>query len=480
MATPDLLGSQGTFTLFTTRPSGGTFKEGGRRVRLEREPRHPDSGSLRHFLAELEGPPNDLLQDSPCLRVPVSLTELDERHARVRVGTEERVLAVGQTSDWIPLRFPALPGIAIRAICRMVLTELGEEVSLYVTPLHLDPEHPAMPISHPPYYAPYLARKVGPFATAGLAEDTWAMNEGVIDGQAFLDQTYAIDGEREAMLSASLETVRQGAVVCVFDATDRIQHMFWRAMEQGHPAEHADAIERLYEHNDALLGRIRSRLAPADALIVLSDHGFASFRRGMNLNAWLLAQGYLVLQPDRNGTAEWLRDVDWARTRAYALGLTGIFLNLRGREGAGIVAPADAEALRREIRDRLEGLVDADTGEIAVREAFDPAALATGPYLERAPDLIVGYNRGYRASWDGATGVVAGPVFSDNTRPWSGDHCIDPRLVPGVIFSDRPIRTPDPSLVDLAPSALWLFGLETPGYMDGKVLFDPLDFQEAP
>jgi predicted AlkP superfamily phosphohydrolase/phosphomutase len=251
-------------------------------------------------------------------------------------------------------------------------------------------------------------------------------------------------------------------------------------MEQGHPAEHADAIERLYEHNDALLGRIRSRLAPADALIVLSDHGFASFRRGMNLNAWLLAQGYLVLQPDRNGTAEWLRDVDWARTRAYALGLTGIFLNLRGREGAGIVAPADAEALRREIRDRLEGLVDADTGEIAVREAFDPAALATGPYLERAPDLIVGYNRGYRASWDGATGVVAGPVFSDNTRPWSGDHCIDPRLVPGVIFSDRPIRTPDPSLVDLAPSALWLFGLETPGYMDGKVLFDPLDFQEAP
>ena len=133
------------------------------------------------------------------------------------------------------------------------------------------------------------------------------------------------------------------------------------------------------------------------------------------------------------------------------------------------------DQLRHEIAEGLRGLRDEEEDEVAVREAFDPAALASGPYLERAPDLIVGYNRGYRASWDGATGVVAGPVFSDNTKAWSGDHCIDPRLVPGVLFCNRPVKAEDPALIDIAPSTLWLFGLNPPAYMDGKVLFKAED-----
>jgi predicted AlkP superfamily phosphohydrolase/phosphomutase len=351
-------------------------------------------------------------------------------------------------------------------------------VSLYVAPINLDPERPAMPIAHPSYYARYLAARIGPFATLGLAEDTWALNEGVTDDATFLAQTYDIDREREAMCHAALDRLDRGALVCVFDATDRIQHMFWRDIDPGHPAgrgretaPHRDAIRALYQHNDALIGRVRARLGKEDVLVVLSDHGFASFRRGVNLNRWLLREGYLRLKPGADGRQPWLRDVDWSGTRAYVLGLTGLFLNVAGREAQGIVAPgAEAAALKQDLMARLRGMQDEADGAVAITEAFDTAALYDGPYLANAPDLIIGYNAGYRISWDGATGVVAGEVFEDNTRPWSGDHGIDPRLVPGVLFCNRRITTPDPSIIDLAPTALGLFGITPPAYMQGRVL----------
>jgi predicted AlkP superfamily phosphohydrolase/phosphomutase len=163
--------------------------------------------------------------------------------------------------------------------------------------------------------------------------------------------------------------------------------------------------------------------------------------------------------------------VDWSRTRAYSIGLTGLFLNLRGREASGIVAPgAEAAALKREIMGKLGGLRDPGHDAVGIREAFDTATLYDGPYTGNAPDLLIGYNAGYRISWDGATGVVSGPVFSDNTKPWSGDHCIDPRLVPGVFFCNRPVDAAEPALVDIAPTALRLFGVEPPAYMDGRPL----------
>jgi len=396
---------------------------------------------------------------------------------------EAHELEVGELSEWIEVHFRAAPGIKVRGLVRLMLTEAGEHVSLYVTPIHLDPGKPAMPISHPGYYATYLAKKLGPFATLGLAEDTWALNEGVIDDGAFLRMTYDIDREREEQFFVALDRLRSGALVCVFDATDRIQHMFWRYLEEGHPAapatngdgppEHADAIEVLYRHNDAMLGRICEKLKDGDLLVVLSDHGFNSFRRGVNLNAWLHANGYLALKEGGDGSVEWFRDVDWSRTKAYALGLTGLYLNLEGREAQGTVGRGEpAAALKRELIEKLTGLEDAERGDIAIRELFDTSALYSGPYLEAAPDMLVGYNAGYRISWDGATGVVEGPVLEDNVKPWSGDHCIDPRLVPGVLFCNEPIDRDDPALIDLAPTALWAFGVEPPAHMDGKVLFE--------
>jgi predicted AlkP superfamily phosphohydrolase/phosphomutase len=478
MCVPDLLGTQGTFTLLTTRPSNGRFKEGGTRIEL----RQNGEG----FAAMLEGPPNSFVAGEPTLTVPLSIRAVGDR-ARVSVNGHQHTLEIGKLSDWMTLTFAAAPLIKVNGICRMLVIEMGDHVSLYVTPINIDPEKPAMPISHPPYYSTYLAKKIGQYSTLGLAEDTWALNEGVIDDGTFLQQSYDIDAERERMFFAGLDTLRQGSVVCVFDATDRIQHMFWRYLDPTHPAgrgretaEHRDAIEALYKHNDALVGKVVERLKEGDVLMVLSDHGFNSFRRGVNLNSWLLANGYLALKPGADGSGEWLRDVDWSHTRAYALGLTGMFLNVKGREAHGIVDSGEAAAqLRKELAAKLSGLADQECGAVGITEAFETQSLYSGPYLRNAPDLLIGYNAGYRTSWDCATGVVSGPVFEDNLKPWSGDHCIDPRQVPGVLFCNRAIESTDPALIDIAPTALHLFGIEPPGYMEGKVLMGGASMRKA-
>jgi predicted AlkP superfamily phosphohydrolase/phosphomutase len=472
MCVPDLLGTQGTFLYYTTRGGGDALGEGGIRVAL--------SGAGDRFEAAITGPENTFRAGKPRLEIPLAVTvDRTARRARVTAGNAAIELPERQLSEWVTLTFPVMPGIKLSGICRMMLTEVGEHVSLYVTPLNLDPERPAMPISHPTYYAPYLAKKIGPYATLGLAEDTWGLNEGIVDDSTFLKLTYDIDREREAMLHAALERLRSGALVCVFDATDRIQHMFWRYTEKGHPgdgtagrAEHADAIEQLYRHNDAVLGRLAERLRPDDVLIVLSDHGFTSFRRGVNVNGWLHANGYLALKDGADGSGEWLADVDWSRTRAYGLGLTGMFLNLKGREAQGIVAPGgEAEQLKAELIAGLSGLRDPVNGEAALSAVYDPARLYSGPYLGNAPDLLLGFNHGYRISWGSATGVVAGPVCEDNPKPWSGDHCVDPRLVPGVLFCNRRIDRDDPALIDIAPTILRVFGVTPPAHMDGRPLF---------
>jgi predicted AlkP superfamily phosphohydrolase/phosphomutase len=471
MGVPDLFGSQGTFLLFTTRQLPTGFPEGGRRILL---PCHRDT--IDTFIP---GPENIFREGSPPLAIRLRLS-IDRAQGRLRlqIAGHSLDLTVGQLSDWITLRFKQAPGPELRGITRLQLLEVEDHVSLYMAPINIDPERPAMPISHPPFYAVYLAKRLGQFATLGLAEDTSALNEGIIDEAAFLRQTYDIDREREAMFFTALDRLRRGALVCVFDATDRIQHMFWRYIDTNHPAaksqddsEGDQAIRRLYQHNDAIVGKTLERLRRDDVLMVISDHGFSSFRRGINLNAWLLQEGYLTLKARSDGGSEWLRDVDWSSTRAYCLGLAGIFLNMQGRERLGVVAPGEeASRLKAEIIAKLRQLPDPDREDVGIRETFDRSAVYAGPYVENAPDLIVGYNAGYRVSWECARGIVAGPVFTDNTKAWSGDHCIDPRLVPGIFFCNRCTTTDDPALIDLAPTALQLFGIKPPAYMDGHPL----------
>jgi predicted AlkP superfamily phosphohydrolase/phosphomutase len=469
MCVPDLKGSQGTFCLCTTRARGEKFREGGVRVPVER------NGSS--YYSYVPGPEDPLKGGSGDeLRVKVEIRHDKENQARFTVDSQSFTLRVGDYSDWIPVKFTAGVAFSAHGICRFYLKELSPEVEVYVTPVNIDPGRPDLPISHPVTYSIYLAKLFGPYATLGLAEDTWALNEEVLDDQAFLAQCYANHDDRERMLFDALEKTQRGLCACVFDTTDRVQHMFWRYLDKDHPAardvprdQRPEVIQELYCRMDKLIGSVMKKVDDKTLLMVVSDHGFKSFARCVNLNAWLHQNGYLALKPGKTESGDWFDDVDWSRTRAYTMGLNGLYLNLKGREREGVVEPgAEAEALKDELRHKLDGLIDLASGRAGITGVFDCDSVYAGPYVDNAPDLIVGYGEGFRASWDSVMGKVTGQIFEDNVKAWSGDHCIDPRLVPGVLFCNRKISDEKPAIVDVAPTILQLFGLALPGHLDGK------------
>lgn len=465
MCAPDLKGTQGSFSQFTTRLEKASFENGSR---------YPLRAAGEWMEAALEGPEDTFVEGGPPLEVPFKIRRTGPRTAELLVGDETHALAVGEYTPWVRVTFRSALLAKVPGLVRFLLTEAGTDVSLYASPVQIDPERPALPISHPGCYAPYLAGLIGPYATAGMAEDTWALNEGVIDDDAFLEQAWAIFREREAMFLSALENTRRGVVACVFDTSDRLQHMFFRGLDSKRPGadpRHAAVIEDLYRRMDELVGKTMSYADGGTALFVLSDHGFCAFRRGVNVNSWLYQNGYLALENGAVPSGRFFAGVDWPRTRAYALGLSGLYLNVKGREAKGTVEPgAEAAALVKEIAGGLGALRDGD-GEIPIRHVYPTKSLYKGPYLEAAPDLIVGYNRGYRVSWDSAVGIVTPDVLEDNPKPWSGDHCVDPTLVPGVLFSNRPIDAADPGIEDLAPTALELFGIRPPAWIEGKPVF---------
>jgi len=459
MCTPDLRGTQGSFSSFRSA-------EGAER-KLKRDG--------EWLCGELEGPPDEFHEGGQWLRIPFRVRP---RGGEIALDIEgHRVsLLPGEYSPWIRLSFHAAPGVRIRGIARFLVTATEPEFAMYVTPVQIDPETPALPISHPPYYARYLARLLGSFATLGMAEDTWALNEGAIDEAAFLDQAWMTLAEREAMFENALAHTRRGVVACVFDTSDRVQHMFFHHLNGEGDARWRGTVEELYVRMDALVGKAMRTVDGRTMLMVLSDHGFCHFRRAVNLNSWLHQNGYLALRNEQTESGRYFEGVDWCRTRAYYLGLSGLYLNLRGREAQGIVARgSEAEALKAELIAKLSGFRDDERNEVAIRAVYATDRLYRGPYLVAAPDLIVGFNAGYRISWEAAVGQVTREVIADNRKAWSGDHCVDPLLVPGVLFCSRRMEDADPGIEDMAPTALDLFGLEVPEWMDGKpLLFSPL------
>ena len=461
MCTPDLRGTQGSFSLFTEHPAAAA-REGGACYPLKRDG--------EWLSGMLEGPADEFHEGGGVLAIPFRVRERGPEIALEIEGRRYR-LTRGQYSPWLRLAFRAAPGVRIRGIARFLVTATEPHFAMYATPIQIDPEAPAMPISHPPYYAAYLARLLGSFATLGMAEDTWALNEGAIDEAAFLDQAWLTLAEREAMFENALEHTRRGVVACVFDTSDRVQHMFFRHLDGAGEARWSGVVPELYARMDRLVGTAMRHAGADTVLMVLSDHGFSHFRRAVNLNSWLHRNGYLALEDGRSESGRYFAGVDWSRTRAYSLGLSGIYLNLRGRESQGTVAPGgEAEALKAELIARLTGLPDEERGEIAIREVYATDRLYRGPYLDAAPDLIAGFNAGYRISWEAAIGQATGRVIEDNRKAWSGDHCIDPPLVPGVLFCNRPIDCINPGIEDMAPTALDLFGVDPPEWMDGKPL----------
>jgi predicted AlkP superfamily phosphohydrolase/phosphomutase len=457
MCTPDLLGTQGTFALFTT--------DGAREV-LESGNRFQLTACEEGYAGRIQGPKNSMIEKGGDLELPFLLKPDGLEMATLEIGSEKYPLRGGEYSEWIPLVFRASLGIKVRGMARFLYTSAPSGHALYVTPINIDPEHPALPISHPTFYATYLAKLLGEYSTLGMAEDTWALNEGAIDEKAFLEQAYLTYDERRAMFFSALERTRRGVVACVFDTTDRVQHMFFRHLDR--VGAFAGTIEELYRRADELVGKTLAYVDEDTVLFVLSDHGFTSFERGVNLNTWLRENGYLALKEGASGDGQYLKNIDWSRTKAYTFGLAGVYINQKGREAEGIVGRSEAAALKRELATRLTGLRDPVRMRVGIRTAWPSDALYTGPYLDAAPDVVVGYESGYRASWDAAVGKVSAEVFDDNRKAWSGDHSVDPRLVPGVLFSNRKIASEDPGIEDMAPTALDLFGVPIPSHMEGK------------
>lgn len=457
MSTPDLRGTQGSFTWFSTRPAEPGC-EGGLRL------------PLTNRESSLEG----VLPGPDRAEITFQLSSAKDSTYKLAIEGETWPLRVGEYTPWIRLRFHTTPFSSVRGIARFLLTSTDSHLELYVTPVEIDPESPALPISHPGYYAVYLAKLFGSFATLGMAEDTWALNEGAIDEDAFLKQSKLIQNERETMFFHALDHARRGAVACVFDTTDRVQHMFYRYLDpaRAQPADqrHRMVIEDLYRDMDRVVGKTMEYATNDTALFVLSDHGFCAFRRGVNLNAWLHQNGYLTLKSGLEESGDYFEGIDWAGTRAYTFGLGGLYLNLRGRESQGIVPAAGASQLKAELIAKLTALPDDETGEIAIQHIYDADVIYRGPYLDAAPDLVPGYAPGYRASWSAAVGKVTVSVFEDNDKCWSGDHCVDPAAVPGVLFTNRKLEGVDPGIEDLAPTVLDLFGIDPPKWMEGRPL----------
>ena len=475
MCVPDLRGSQGTFSFFSTETEGGEAKFiGGEQTVLRRK------GNV--IRSRVVGPDNTMLKSGGRMTIPFTLTLADDgRSAELAFDGGETVsLKLNEYSDWVELTFVAGPTVKVSGIAKFYLITTDPHVNLYMTPIHIDPENPAMPISHPEVYAIYLAKKQGKFATLGLAEDTWSLNNRVIDEKVFYEQCMSIYEERERMFLDAVAQSKKGLVTTVFDTTDRVQHMFYRYLDPTHPAnagkdteEWKDAIGQVYERADQLLGRVAHLYDDPDTvLMVISDHGFTNFRRGVNINSWLRDNGYLFMKDENEReSGEWFEGVDWTRTKAFALGLTGLFINRKGRERSGIVEEGEEyRALCEEIAAGLSEMIDPETGERCVRRVTISQKFFDGPYRFDAPDLLVGWEGGYRNSWECAVGQVTEDVVTDNTRSWSGDHCVDPDIVPGVFLCNRAITAEQPRLVDIPATTMRLFGQPIPRYMQGRMI----------
>jgi predicted AlkP superfamily phosphohydrolase/phosphomutase len=464
MGTPDLLGGYGTFSFFTSEPFafGGRSLSGGVVV-----PVTVEGGVVR---AAIEGPDDPFVVEPQKTRAEFTCYIDDaRRHVKLVAGSEQRLLQVGEWSDWIPVELKMAAFQSLHAEVRFYLKRLDPYFELYASPLDIDPEAPALPISTPAAYSADLARATGRFYSQGMPEETKGLKTGVLTRDEFLAQAKIAGDENKRQFQRVLAEFRDGLLFYYFGNADQVSHMMWRERDPGHPAydgekdrPYAHVIEDVYAGLDEIVGAAAARLGPNDLLVVMSDHGFTSWRRSFHLNSWLRDNGYLAV---RN---PYLRDdpgnfdnVDWTRTRAYGLGLNGLYINVKGRERNGVVAPADRAPLAREIAARLLAVVDPATNQPAITKVFPREEVYHLQGTEDlAPDLIVGYAKGTRGSDESALGGLPREVLVNNTDEWSGDHCMDPDAVPGVLFASRPLPKPAPNLQSLAAAIVADFGVD--------------------
>jgi predicted AlkP superfamily phosphohydrolase/phosphomutase len=462
MGTPDLLGTPGTFQVLTNTkkwidggdPSGGFIRA------LE--------GADGVYRGSLAGPPGA----AGPMTMPVEIA-VDEKRpvAMVRMGDSQALLKEGEWSHWIPIAFePGLVTGGVPGMVRLYLKSIRPEVFVYASPINLDPFDSFMPISEPASYAEGLAKDVGRFYTQNMPEDTKALAAGVLNDDEFLAQADIVFGERKKLLERELKRFNGGVLFFYFSSIDQVSHMLFRALAPDaneHDRKYAHVIPELYERIDAVVGDVRDRYGKDATILIMSDHGFSHYSKKVYLNSWLAQEGYLSLRSEGRGEGA-LGHIDWAKTQAYALGLNQLFINLRGRELEGAVAAEERELVLDRLERDLKDFRDPDTGEKVVSRVF---RIDDRTYPDRKPDVIVGYSAGYRSSDESAMGVVGDVLVEKNRDKWSGDHCMDPRHVPGVLLSPQELNTGDgASLLDLAPTILKYFGIDKPDYMEGRSL----------
>jgi len=459
MGTPDLTGTLGSFTYFTEDPGRQTQRvPGGRIIRVNL------SGG--RAMLRLEGPENTLLEGRPRTSVGLAVhVDPAEPVARFDIGDRQIILRQGEWSDWVRVEFPLIRGLkSISGIIRLYARQLHPRFELYVSPVNIDPAAPALPLSTPAAYSRELAEAVGPYYTQGIAEDTAALRQGVLDRQEYRQQARLVAREQFALLDYALERLKKGLLFFHFMGLDQDSHVLL--------GRHDGELLDTYRLADRVIGGVRAQ-APDATLIVMSDHGFTTFERVVHLNTWLWREGFLALDdPAHAGDEELFPHVDWSRTQAYALGLTSLYLNLAGRERYGILTPGtESEEVLARLKQRLLEYRDPATGRAVIQSVHDPRVEFRGGLRNAAPDLIVGYAAGYRASWQTALGAVPKRVIEDNVEEWAADHCVAASLVPGVFLSNRRTRVADPRLQDVTATILAEFGVPRPPQMSGRPLF---------
>jgi len=474
MGTPDLRGTYGTFSFYTDDPTATPGSvEGGQVIPVQVE-----NSRVR---ANLIGPDNSFRKGSPPATESFSVA-IDplESAAKFTVQDHGFILREGEWSDWVRVEFQLIPFFGnVKGMCRFYLKQAHPRFQLYVSPINIDPADPALPISTPSSYSRSLTDETGEFHTQGIAEDTKALSDGMLDDKEYLQQARTVLAEHRRIFDAEFPKFNQGVFFFYFSSLDLNSHMFWRLMDPNHPEydatlaeQNGSAIADFYQQIDQVLGEVLPRLDDRTTLLVLSDHGFAPYNRSFNLNTWLLNNGYIKLNSGAStDSGEPLANVDWTQTRAYGLGLNGLYLNLRGRETKGIVEPSAAEALMAEIRAKLLAVHDPKSQQQVISRIDLASEAYQGPYASSGPDMLVGYNRGYRAGWQTILGAFPPEELEDNSNPWSGDHCMDYTLVPGVLLSNRKIASNSPALTDIAPTILAEFGIAKAQGMIGQSVF---------
>jgi predicted AlkP superfamily phosphohydrolase/phosphomutase len=506
---PDIRGTMGTFYYFATnlsRYEEGNTEMGGilKRLLIENDVAH----------TELIGPPNPLVRqqiEQVRRKGPLSeqdraqLVELQGREdvrlpmtvrwnragktATVDLGGQSITLQPGHWSKWVDLEFRINFLVRIRGMAQLLLMNADRELQLYVSQVNWKPDAPPIPMSYPAGFSADLFDKIGYYRTLGWAEATWPLNEARMDEQTFMDDLYKAFDDRAQVILTRLTAREWDLMVGVIESTDRVQHMMWRLIDPKHPmydpalaAKFGGAIESVYRRADAFVGEVMDRVDPGTPILVVSDHGFHSWRKAVNLNTWLVQNGYMTLQGQRPadkklddlfGGGTFWENVDWTRTRAYAMGIGQIYFNLRGRESQGIVSPgAEARQLADELTGKLLTMKDPDDGAPIIRSVYKRDDIYSGEFLNNASELQVGMHEGYRVSWQTTLGGSPEGLVYPNMKKWSADHGgYDYATTAGVLIANRRLTTSTPTIMDLAPTVLKYFGVPVPAEIDGKAVF---------